>query len=108
MADELYAPALNLDLGGWYLGRLWERFGHPGLVAAAYNAGPGAVLRWTAARPKESLDLFIEDIPYKETRGYVKQVMADYFNYIQLYAMPGSHPAWSWEVPKPREQGVGF
>ena len=108
LPDELYAPALNLDLGAWYLGRLNERFSHPALIAAAYNAGPAAVLRWTSAKGDEPLDMFIEDIPYKETRGYVKQVLADYFNYFDLYAAPAARPAWTWTLPKPAASGVSF
>ncbi len=52
--DQLWDPAANIDLGAWYLADQWKRFGQPGdpsgeatlaLAAAAYNGGPGTVLR---------------------------------------------------------------
>jgi soluble lytic murein transglycosylase len=83
--EALYAPDTNVRFGTWYLGRLFKRLGHPALVAAAYNGGPGPVSRWVAERGEEPLDLWIEEIPFKETRAYVKQVLADALLYQALY-----------------------
>ena len=76
--DDLYSPDVNVRFGTWYLSALLERMGHPGLCAASYNAGPSAVAKWMTQRGALPLDEWIEEIPYKETRGYVKQVLADY------------------------------
>jgi soluble lytic murein transglycosylase len=104
--DALYAPELNIDFGAWYLSALWKRFGHPALVAAAYNAGPRATLRWLEERGTLELDLFVETIPYKETRGYVKQVVTDYLLYQLLYL--GQEAALSLQLPRPSADGVAF
>jgi soluble lytic murein transglycosylase len=52
------------------------------------------------------MDLFVEEIPYKETRGYVKQVVADYLTYHSLYGQ--APPRLVLSVPAPRETGVRF
>ena len=75
--DELYRPELNLDLSAWYVGQLAKRFVHPALIAAAYNAGPAVTLKWTSELGSMPVDLFVESMPFKETRAYVKQVVAD-------------------------------
>lgn len=105
--SELFAPELNIKLAAWYLGALLERFGHPAIAAAAYNAGPPAVSRWLSKNGQLPLDLWVEQIPYKETRGYVKQVIADLEIYRALYA-EGTPPALSLTIPSPRADGVTF
>jgi soluble lytic murein transglycosylase len=73
---ELHDPELNIALGSRYLARMARRFGgHPALAAAAYNAGPGAVARWLPASSMEA-DVWIATIPYRETRAYVRRVLA--------------------------------
>jgi soluble lytic murein transglycosylase len=97
-SDELFSPSLSIDFGAWYLGALFQRFTHPALVAAAYNGGPHAVAEWaqenqmvasgganSAPMPLQ-LDSFVEEIPLKETRSYVKQVVADSLLYAELYS----------------------
>lgn len=106
--DALYGIELNIEFGTWYLSALLERMGHPALCAAAYNAGPSAVARWTTQRGGLPLDEFIEEIPYKETRGYVKQVLADYVLYHQLYEAPGAAPRIALSLPTPKSTGVAF
>jgi soluble lytic murein transglycosylase len=105
-ADALFAPGMNIDFGAWYLSALSKRFGHPALVAAAYNAGPAATVKWLGERGEVELDLFVETIPFKETRGYVKQVVADLLLYQQFYS---SQPALlPLTLPAPRPDGVAF
>ncbi len=106
--DELYSPEENVTLGTWYLAALLERFqGHVSLCAAAYNAGAKPVVRWAEERKDLPLDMWVEEIPYKETRGYVKQVTADYYIYQALYAPKANRP-FSMQVPSPRAVGVTF
>src|SRR5262249_50774002 len=59
--EELFSPEVNIRLGSWYLARLLERFRHPALSVAAYNAGPEVVARWARERRGIPLDLFVEE-----------------------------------------------
>jgi soluble lytic murein transglycosylase len=68
-------PERNINLGSTYLARMRDRFGHPALATAAYNAGPNRVARWLPEACTET-DLWIVAIPYAETRGYVERVLA--------------------------------
>ncbi|MBI5545548.1 MAG: transglycosylase SLT domain-containing protein [Deltaproteobacteria bacterium] len=88
--DSLQRPERIVPLAVWYLAELTGRFGHAGLAAAAYNGGPGAAARWVADRGSAPLDEFVELIPYKETRHYVKGVLGDYFTYRALWSAPGA------------------
>lgn len=106
--DALFAPSLNIRYGAWYLSALLTRFGHPALAAAAYNAGPGVVVKWAKEKKGLPLDLFVEEIPYRETRGYVKQVIADLHVYHSLYGKPGTAPKLALELPVPLAAGVAF
>jgi len=79
-------PATNIRLGAAYLAYLDEEFdGHPALAIAGYNAGEGAVKKWLAAKPGQSLDMFVENIPFSQTRGYAKRVLATFATYKFLY-----------------------
>ena len=81
---ELNDPAYNLGLGERYLQNLMTQTnGNLFQLAAAYNAGPAALTRWLVARPDLTDDplLFIESIPYSETRNYIKHVMTNYWLY---------------------------
>lgn len=73
---QLYQPALNIRLGSTYLADLLKRYqGNRILALAAYNAGPHRVDRWLADTPVDH-DVFIESIPFHETREYVQAVLA--------------------------------
>lgn len=78
---DLTNPDLNLELGSRYLSMMMDRFSHPVYATAAYNAGPSRVERWLAQNPGD-IRVWIESIPFDETRGYVKSVLA----YAQIYA----------------------
>jgi len=105
---ELYAPEQSIALGTWLLSALLERFGHPALMAAAYNAGAKPVVEWASTRNDLPLDEFVEAIPWKETRGYVKNVTANYFVYRTLYEKKGEPVRLSLTVPSPKPAGVNF
>ncbi|HEX8527180.1 lytic transglycosylase domain-containing protein [Allosphingosinicella sp.] len=84
---QLTDPATNLELGQSYLEYLRDLPGTGGLlprVIAAYNAGPGPIPIWTA-RSFDRGDplLYIESIPYWETRGYVPIILRNYWIYEQ-------------------------
>lgn len=83
---ELTRPEINIDLAAWYLAQLLQQFdGNVALAAASYNAGPQAVFSWLEREPNQSTDLFVEDIPFRETRNYVKNVLRNLAVYEQLY-----------------------
>lgn len=83
---DLLEPQKNLLLGVSHLSRLLERFKRVDWAVAAYNAGSGSVGRWTKGdRQEVPPDEWIEDIPYDETRGYVKKVLANLYIYRQMY-----------------------
>jgi soluble lytic murein transglycosylase len=76
-APDLYNPVLNLQLGTQYLRQQFDRFdGDPLATTAAYNAGPGAVQRWLPKASRQWPELWVETIPFHETRDYVARVMA--------------------------------
>jgi len=86
---QLHEPAVNVDLGGRHLAYLLKRYGnHRPLVAAAYNAGEGRVDRWIRDRSGEPIDIWVETIPFGETRNYVKNVIAFTQVYGQLLEQP--------------------
>ncbi|MEM7678655.1 MAG: lytic transglycosylase domain-containing protein [Myxococcota bacterium] len=82
-------PKSNVWLGAWYLKKLGERYdGQLAPTVGAYNAGPTAMDRWVNEMGGIPLDEFIERIPYKETRRYVRRVMESYFVYRQVKGLP--------------------
>jgi soluble lytic murein transglycosylase len=83
--DLLDDPAANLDLGSAYLGGLLREFGDARLAVAAYNAGPTRVRGWWGARRSDDLEVWVEQIPFDETRGFVKRVMLSWAEYRRLY-----------------------
>ncbi len=105
---ELFSPSLSIRYGAWYLSQLMKRFSHPALAAAAYNAGPDAAVKWVKEKGSLPLDLFVEEIPFRETRGYVKQVLADLYLYQSFYGKEAATQRLSLSVPAPSTDGVSF
>jgi soluble lytic murein transglycosylase len=67
----------NIQLGTAYLRELLDRFEeNPVLATGAYNAGPGAVERWLKSQPSVDPTIWIETLPYYETRDYIPRVLA--------------------------------
>ena len=84
--SSLKKAEVNVALGTKLLAGLRASFsGNPPLAIAAYNGGGGAVNRWLAARGAEDFDLWVEEIPWDETRGYIKRVLASEATYALLY-----------------------
>ncbi|EAU55339.1 lytic transglycosylase domain-containing protein [Mariprofundus ferrooxydans] len=74
---QLFSPAVNIRLGSRYLADMKSRFDNKlALAAAAYNAGPGRVSQWLERTPFDSSEVWVETIPYNETRRYVQHVIA--------------------------------
>lgn len=81
--ERLYEPEYNINLGASYLADLLRSFkGQIEPALAAYNCGPGRVSRWMKAGGANDIDEFVENIPFAETRQYVKAVMNNYAQYV--------------------------
>ena len=86
-SDEasLKTPEVSIELGTKLLASLRKQHGHDALAIGAYNGGSGAVNRWMNNRTTDELDLFVENIPYEETRNYIKRVLSSVAAYGYLY-----------------------
>jgi soluble lytic murein transglycosylase len=81
----LKRPGRNIPIGTRYLGWLRRQFeGQVLLAVAAYNAGETRVFSWVRARGSQPPDHFAEEIPFRETRRYVKRVLGSAFAYAVL------------------------
>lgn len=65
----------NITVGTAYLKQVYDRFGNKVLATAAYNAGPNAVSRWLPEKECVEPDIWVETIPFPETRKYVARIM---------------------------------
>lgn len=84
--DDLHDPELNISLGCWYLKDLDKEFGgNLPLTVAAYNAGRGKVNQWRQEGKWDGDPGKIENIPFEETRQYVKNVLSNYAAYQAIY-----------------------
>ena len=81
----IYDVKTNVTIGGYYLNSLLKEFGSLPVALAAYNAGHDKVREWIKEGNYKSFDEFIEDIPYEETRTYVKRVLLTYATYMNLW-----------------------
>lgn len=85
--QALHHPPTNVELGTALLASLLEQYGGSRVKAlAAYNAGEDAVAKWERRYDGRDVDEFVELISYRETRDYVKAVLANYRRYRRLYA----------------------
>jgi len=78
----LLKPKLNIQLGSYYIKKLLKQFNsHFVLAIAAYNAGPSRVKSWMPNHQSMPADIWLETLPYKETRKYITSV----FSYAIIY-----------------------
>ena len=87
--DALFDPDMNIRLGVKYVSQLNKRFGNNGMhILISYNAGPHILKKWLKRFGHLSdQDVFIESIPYPETRRYVKHVLRNLGIYKSLYSL---------------------
>jgi soluble lytic murein transglycosylase len=83
--EVLDHPVTNLEIGTIFFGGLLREFGDARLAAAAYNAGPTRVREWWANRKTDDLEVWVEQIPFNETRAFVKRVMLSWQEYQRVY-----------------------
>ncbi len=83
--QKLFDPKSNIMMGTKYLGGLIDKYSGSLILALAhYNAGPVAK-KWFNKGKTTDGEIFIENIPYKETRNYIKLIARNYFSYIKIY-----------------------
>lgn len=98
--DRLKDPLVNVSYGQYYIKRLLDYYEDNTFMAvAAYNAGPTAVNRWLSACQACEIDEFIESIPYRETRRYVKKVFKNYAVYKGFYEEEFAVEVWPSVFP---------
>lgn len=73
--NMLADPSVNIALGGRYLSWLQQQVQSPALIAAAYNAGIGRVRSWLPLQAQD-IDIWVDRIPFEQTRDYVKNVVS--------------------------------
>jgi soluble lytic murein transglycosylase len=96
---DLFDPYINTALGAARLRMLVDQFdGQIPVALAGYNAGPNAVIRWL---PPESLDadVWIENIPYNETRGYVQRILWHSLTFTWLRTRGEAQQTGTWLAP---------
>ncbi|MDA8416940.1 MAG: transglycosylase SLT domain-containing protein [Betaproteobacteria bacterium] len=84
--EDITQPDTNILLGSYYFSHLQQLLGNPILATIGYNAGPLRAQRW-ATQPFPDARIFIENIPFDETRDYVEQV-----SYNQVMYQKRLHP----------------
>ncbi|MBO6087219.1 transglycosylase SLT domain-containing protein [bacterium] len=84
---DLFNPEKNIKLGNYYYEFLRNNLeGYDVSSIAAYNGGIGSLKNWKTSLNYNDTDEFIEQIPYPETKNYVKKVFRSYWNYVRVYS----------------------
>lgn len=87
-ADQLWLPYVSIKFGAWYINQQLQIFDDNQFAAlAAYNAGPGNVLEWV--KVSDDLDVFVESIPYRESRTYIRTIYVNLAAYRRIYGPAG-------------------
>ena len=95
--DDLYRPETNIALGSAHLRQLLNRWDGAFIpLVASYNASERAVQGWLRSRSHHDPLQFIEDIPYEETKGYVKLVMRNFVFYSRINSAAAAIPFPEW------------
>jgi soluble lytic murein transglycosylase len=83
--DHLWLPYVSIKFGSWYINQQLGLFDNNQFAAlAAYNAGPGNVIEWL--KISDDLDVFVEAIPFWESRTYIRRIYVNLAAYRRLYA----------------------
>lgn len=90
--NQLWLPYISVKFGAWYISQQLGIFdGNQFAALAAYNAGPGNVLDWI--KTSDDLDIFVESIPYRESRVYIRNIYVNLAAYRRLYGPPAEATA---------------
>lgn len=105
---QLFQPEINIEVGTkYFLGRLAQYSGDVELTLAAYNAGFARVDQWIKRYPTDNKLLFLDFIPFRETRDYVSAILRNYYWYVRLYAPDTSSVALDSGKMQPALPGAG-
>ncbi len=86
ITDQLWLPYINIKIGTWYINQQLGIFdGNQFAALAAYNAGPGNVLEWI--KFSDDLDIFVESIPFRESRLYIRKIYVNLAAYRRIYGL---------------------
>ena len=97
--DDLFQPDVNIRLGTGYLNKIYRELQeNPVLATAAYNAGPTRVRSWLPDQP-QATDIWIETIPFHETREYLKRVLSYTVIYNYRLGVPSKVVPKKWLTP---------
>ncbi|MCU7845178.1 MAG: transglycosylase SLT domain-containing protein [Candidatus Thiodiazotropha sp. (ex Monitilora ramsayi)] len=97
--DDLYLPEVNIKLGTSYLNKIYRQLQeNPVLATAAYNAGPWRVQAWLPKKTQPA-DIWIETVPFRETREYLKRVLAYTVIYNYRLGLDPAQSSSSWLQP---------
>ena len=84
--SQLFSPDINLELGCYYLNWLMGLFeGNFAISLAGYNGGPTNARTWREKNGALDIDEFIEEIPFEQSRNYVKKILRSYAAYEAVY-----------------------
>lgn len=84
--DQLWQPYISIKFGAWYIDQQLGIFdGNQFAALAAYNAGPGNVLEWV--KISDDLDFFVEAIPFRESRTYIRKIYVNLAAYRRIYGV---------------------
>ncbi|BAU75146.1 transglycosylase SLT domain-containing protein [Metapseudomonas furukawaii] len=93
--QQAFNPGVNIQLGAAYLSQVHGQFnGNRVLASAAYNAGPGRVRQWLRGANHLSFDVWVETIPFDETRQYVQNVLS--YSVIYGHKLNAPQPLVDW------------
>lgn len=102
--DDLFKPHVNIPIGSAFLRELWRKQrGQFVLIVASYNASEDAIQNWMMTRWRGNTVEFIEDIPYEETRTYVRLVMRNliYYSLLNAGGRAIDFPEWVLKLSPP-------
>lgn len=83
--NYLFNPEINIKLGNVYYSDLKKMTKNDLYAVASYNGGFGSVNMWKNKLKYYDIDEFVEQIPYEETKNYIKKVFGSYWNYVKIY-----------------------
>lgn len=87
ISTAIFNPQSNIKLGNYYYEFLRKNLeGYDVSAVAAYNGGIGSLKKWKTSIHYNDTDEFVEQIPYPETKNYVKKVFRSYWNYVRIYS----------------------
>lgn len=87
--ETLLNPKKNIEIGLKYFKYLVDYFNENEFLAIiSYNAGPGNIDKWlkNPVIGSEEIDVFVENIPYLETKNYIKKILSSYWVYLNIYS----------------------